>query len=171
MGGTTALRLPAYIAPGQSADISVSLTAPSTPGHYTGYWMLRNPAGALFGSGDGANEPFYVDIYTQTQQLQHGTVTGTICYPGDFPPAMTLYFESANSSDAIQFYVPENSINFSFLLPNGIYYARAVAPGVDLEGAYINPDRTMKTFVIKGGQTTSGIRICDWEPSPHSQGQ
>jgi hypothetical protein len=171
MGGTIALRLPAYIAPGQSADISVSLTAPSAPGHYIGYWMLRNPAGVLFGSGSSADEPFYVDIFTKERRLQHGTVTGSICYPSDFPPAMTLYFENAASDDVIQFYVPENSIDFSFLLPNGTYYARAVASGFDLEGAYINPDRTMKTFVINGGQTTSGIRICDWDVSPHSRGQ
>jgi len=62
MGGTTSVRLPGYIAPGQTVDISVTLTAPSKQGHYTGYWMLRNPAGVLFGYSDNANKAFYVDI-------------------------------------------------------------------------------------------------------------
>ena len=43
-------------------------------------------------------------------------------------------------------------------------------PADNLEGAYVNPDRTMKTFVVKGGQTTSGINICDWDVNHHGRG-
>ncbi len=35
--------------PGQSVDLTVNLTAPTTPGTYTGYWRLRDPGGVLFG--------------------------------------------------------------------------------------------------------------------------
>jgi hypothetical protein len=35
--------------PGQPVDLTVNLTAPSTPGTYTGYWRLRDPGGVLFG--------------------------------------------------------------------------------------------------------------------------
>ncbi len=62
MGGTTAVRLPAYVAPGQTVDISVTLTAPDSSGKYVGYWMLRNSSGTLFGYGENANQAFYVDI-------------------------------------------------------------------------------------------------------------
>lgn len=35
--------------PGQNVDLTVNLTAPSSPGTYTGYWRLRDPGGVLFG--------------------------------------------------------------------------------------------------------------------------
>ena len=170
MGGTTAVRLSAYVAPGQTVDVSVTLTAPVTSGHHIGYWILRNPAGVLFGSGDKADKAFYVDIYTQ-EQYPHGTVTGSLCYPSEFNPPLTIYFEKADNSEVIQFSIPENHMNFSFLLPNGTYYVRAWAPNYNLEGAYVHPERTMKSFVVNGGQTTSGINSCDWDIYPHSRGQ
>jgi hypothetical protein len=37
-------------APGATADIGVTMYAPSTPGTYTGVWELRDPAGEFFGS-------------------------------------------------------------------------------------------------------------------------
>jgi hypothetical protein len=40
-----------------------------------------------------------------------------------------------------------------------------------MEGAYVNPDRTMKTLVVKGGETTSGIAVCDWDIYHHARGQ
>jgi hypothetical protein len=35
--------------PGQMVDLTVNLTAPTTPGTYTGYWKLRDPGGVVFG--------------------------------------------------------------------------------------------------------------------------
>jgi hypothetical protein len=171
MGGTTAVRLPGYVSPGQSVDVSVTLTAPNTSGEYIGYWMLRNPSGALFGYGDKANQAFYVEIKVKEATLPHGMAAGDICYPSEFNPPMTLYFEQVNTGQIIQFSIPENRMTFSVLLPNGIYYAYAWAPGYNLEGAYVNSDDTLKPFVIQGGQTTSGIRICDWGPDHHSRAQ
>jgi hypothetical protein len=37
------------VIPGQEVDLTVNLTAPSTPGTYTGYWRMRDPGGVLFG--------------------------------------------------------------------------------------------------------------------------
>src|SRR5262245_52431934 len=71
MGGTTAIRLPGNVAPGQAVDVSVTLTASAKRGHYIGYWMLRNSSGVLFGYGDRANQAFYVDI--NVDDLPHGT--------------------------------------------------------------------------------------------------
>jgi hypothetical protein len=39
-----------YVRPGQTADISVSLTAPDEIGTYTGYWILTNKNGTPFGA-------------------------------------------------------------------------------------------------------------------------
>lgn len=170
MSGPTVISLPGYVAPGQTVDVAVTLTAPSVPGRYVGYWMLRNPSGALFGYGNKADTAFYVDI-TSKENLPHGTVTGRFCYPSEFNPQLILYFENAVTGEVIQFSIPESNPTFNVLLPNGAYYAYAWAPNYNLEGAYVNPDRSMKTFVVKGGQTTSGINICDWDVNHHGRGQ
>ncbi len=49
------------VAPGETVDISVTLTAPNTAGTYRGDWKVRNGAGAQFGLGDGT-KPFWVQI-------------------------------------------------------------------------------------------------------------
>jgi len=170
MGSTTAVRLPGYVAPGQTVDVSVTLTAPDSVGYHVSYWMLRNPSGALFGAGSKANEAFYVEIRTK-ENLPHGTVTGSLCYPSEFNPPMTLYFEKAGTTETIQFFIPENQNVYSVLLPNGRYYAYAWAPGYNLEGAYVNANQIMKSFVVTGGQTTAEINLCDWSPYPHARGQ
>ncbi len=169
LGGTTAVRLPGYVAPGQTVDVSVPLTAPDAFGKHVGYWMLRNPSGALFGYGEKDNQAFYVEIRVKVTDLPHGTVAGNICYPSEFNPPMTLYFERVGTGQIIQFSIPENQMTYSFLLPNGNYFAYAWAPGYNLEGAYVNDDGTLKPFLVQGGQTTSGIRICDWRAEPHSR--
>jgi hypothetical protein len=50
------------VEPGQVVDLAISLVAPLEPGRYRGSWMLRNPAGQLFGISSTANQPFWVDI-------------------------------------------------------------------------------------------------------------
>ena len=173
MGSTTAVRLPGNVAPGQTVDISITLTAPSASGHYTGYWILRNPSGALFGSGDKANIPFYVDIIVKDKDLPHGTVSGNLCYPSEFNPPMTLYFENAVTGERIQFAIPENQNVYTVLLPIGKYYAYAWAPVYNLEGAYTNSNSNglMITFSVESGMTTPFINLCDWSPNPHGRGQ
>jgi hypothetical protein len=169
MGGTTAVRLPGNVYPGQTVDVSVTLTAPTKRGQHISYWMLRNQSGVLFGYGDNANKAFYVDI--KTEDLPHGTVTGNFGYPSEFNPLLTLYFEDAVTGEVIQFSIPEKNPTYSVLLPRGTYYAYAWAPNYNLQGAYVNENLTMKTFIVKGGQTTSGINLTDWSPNPHSRGQ
>ena len=167
MGGTTAIRLSGPVSPGQTVDVSVTLTAPDKRGRYIGYWMLRNQYGAVFGFGDSANKAFYVDI--RVEDLPHGTVSGSLCYPSEFNPPMTLYIENAGTGERIQFAIPENQNVYSVLIPNGTYYAYAWAPGYNLEGAYTDPSGLMKTFNVYGGQTTANINLCDWSPYPHGR--
>jgi hypothetical protein len=54
--------LAAYVDPGQSIDLSVSMRAPDAPGQYQGFWKLRNTAGVLFGIGPRAQDAFWVKI-------------------------------------------------------------------------------------------------------------
>ena len=62
MSGSGITTLPANVAPGQTVDVSVILTAPANTGVYKGYWMLRNASGQTFGVGNRASDPFWVDI-------------------------------------------------------------------------------------------------------------
>jgi hypothetical protein len=169
MGGTTSVRLPGYVSPGQSLDVSVTLTAPNRRGPHIGYWMLRNTSGLVFGFGESANQAFYVDIYVE--DLPHGEGAGNFHYPSEFNPPLTLYFENAVNGNVIQFSIPESSPTYKVLLPAGTYYAYAWAPGYNLQGAYVFENLTMKPFVVKAGQTLYEINLTDWSPYPHSRGQ
>jgi hypothetical protein len=53
------------IDPGETVDISVNLTAPSSIGDYRGYFKLRDSDGALFGYGPSGDEAFWVEIETK----------------------------------------------------------------------------------------------------------
>ena len=47
--GATAFTLPASVASGATYDISVAMTAPSTPGTVRGNWRMSNAIGQFFG--------------------------------------------------------------------------------------------------------------------------
>ncbi len=53
--------LPGTIAPGQTFDLSLNMTAPIYPGNYESDWKLRTPSGALFGVGQ-KDAPLWVKI-------------------------------------------------------------------------------------------------------------
>jgi len=61
MGAPASVPLTATVAPGGLIDVSVTLTAPLTPGVYRGYFKLRNASGVLFGWGP-ESKSFWVEI-------------------------------------------------------------------------------------------------------------
>ena len=62
MNGPSAVAFTRNINPGETIELSVTLTAPNKDGGYRGYWKLRNANGALFGFGAQADTAFWVDI-------------------------------------------------------------------------------------------------------------
>ena len=58
MGGASSIALSGSVAPGQTVDVSVTLTAPATDSAYTGYWKLQNACGVNFGIGSDATISF-----------------------------------------------------------------------------------------------------------------
>lgn len=62
MTSKTTVALPNKVAPNESVDISVTLTAPKKVGTYKGEWMLRSASGVYFGVGTKANNPIWVQI-------------------------------------------------------------------------------------------------------------
>jgi hypothetical protein len=62
MGGPASVNLSNTVYPGQTVDLSISLTAPAAAGHYIGYWKFKNAAGVLFGIGSTMNKSWWVEI-------------------------------------------------------------------------------------------------------------
>jgi hypothetical protein len=62
MGGPASEDLSGSVAPGETVDLSVDLTAPNSEGDYKGFWWLRSDAGIVFGVGSSGEVPFFVDI-------------------------------------------------------------------------------------------------------------
>ncbi|MFT3891417.1 MAG: NBR1-Ig-like domain-containing protein [Anaerolineales bacterium] len=62
LGASDTVNLTSTVAPGQTIDLSVNLTAPSATGHYKGLWKLANTSGVQFGIGTSANTAFWADI-------------------------------------------------------------------------------------------------------------
>jgi hypothetical protein len=61
MGNAGPVPLTFQVSPGQSANLSVTLTAPTAAGTYRSDWKLHRTNGALFGVG-ASSAPFYAQI-------------------------------------------------------------------------------------------------------------
>ncbi len=66
MGAPASINFPSSVAPGATVDISVNLTAPLVPGHFRGFYKLRDDTSLVFGVGPAGhpefNWTFFVDI-------------------------------------------------------------------------------------------------------------
>ncbi len=62
MGTLAKIPLTQVIAPGDTADLTVELTAPTTEGVYAGYWHLATPYGGYIGVG-AYNQALFVKIH------------------------------------------------------------------------------------------------------------
>jgi hypothetical protein len=62
MGTTDSVPFPQVVLPGQTVDLTVTLTAPNASGTFRGYWQLKNASGGLFGIGASHSSPFWVQI-------------------------------------------------------------------------------------------------------------
>lgn len=62
LGGPDRQSFPGSVAPGETVDLEVALKAPSRVGIYVGEWLLRSPAGSVFGVGSKGQTPLGVSI-------------------------------------------------------------------------------------------------------------
>ena len=62
MTGPDLVNMPNAVAPGQTVDVSVGLTAPTSAASYRGYWKFQNAGGARFGIGTAGTQSWWVDI-------------------------------------------------------------------------------------------------------------
>ena len=121
LGAPTVIGLSTNVLPGQTVDVSVSMTAPASAGSYTGYWQLRNASGGLFGWGTGAKNSFWVQI-----KVVSATATTDASHPLDFA---LNYCTAQWSSSTGALPCPGSGDNFT----NG---SVAYSAGPKLEGGY-----------------------------------
>ncbi len=76
MGGE-AVSLPTVLA-GESAELSVRLTAPLTEGAYRGDWILRDSEGQPFGSLEGFDLTLFVKIRVDEAARELGRIEGVV---------------------------------------------------------------------------------------------
>ena len=62
MGAPGIMDLPQAVEPGETVEISMDMVAPGSPGTYTGYWLLTDEEGNVFGLGEDRDTPFWVSI-------------------------------------------------------------------------------------------------------------
>ncbi len=62
MGANVATNLPSVVAPGQTVEVSVDLTAPNAYGTYQSNWKMRSPNGNLFGTSNASNDAIWAKI-------------------------------------------------------------------------------------------------------------
>lgn len=103
MGGPDSALIPTTVAPGQTVDITLPLTSPTTAGTFRGYWKLRNNTGVPFGIGSAGTKSFWVEIKVSGTGINPGTPTktntpGTPVTPGTPATAVpgTVYDFAAN---------------------------------------------------------------------------
>jgi hypothetical protein len=92
MGAPASIPLSGNTPPGGTADVSVNLTAPQTPGSYFGFWMLRGPSGRPFGVGANGDQPFYVQIIVGESSTGGSTTPGP---SGDTVTDVTMVVDNA----------------------------------------------------------------------------
>ena len=83
LGAPAKVPIGGNIAPGQTIDVSVTMTSPNTEGEYWSYWRLRNSSGSIIGIDNSANNNFWANII----------VTGS----GSPPAGTTKVYDFANN--------------------------------------------------------------------------
>jgi Ig-like domain-containing protein len=79
LGGPAQQSIGATVAPGQTVDISINLTAPQATGSYTAHYKLRSGDGVIFGIGANANSPFWVSVVVNQKVTTEISGVDQIC--------------------------------------------------------------------------------------------
>ncbi|MFW5713774.1 MAG: NBR1-Ig-like domain-containing protein [Brevefilum sp.] len=83
MSAPAIVNMPETVAPGETVDISIDMVAPDSPGTYTGYWLLRDEEGDIFGLGSDTDSPFWVRIrVTEEDEVVIYNFADNVCEAG-----------------------------------------------------------------------------------------
>lgn len=151
----TSVPLPNVVAPGQTVDVSVVLTAPAEPGTYRGNWQLADAQGQPFGINGIIEDAFWVQIVVEegaelAPTVEAGATTGAIggvvwedvCFINSSGTASRGCVETAEGSG---FYRGDGSLNFGEGPLAGITVL--LGEGQCGEGGRIEPDNLLSTTI------------------------
>jgi inhibitor of cysteine peptidase len=109
--------LPKVVAPGQTVDISVELTAPDEPASYRGSWQISDANGALFGVGGLIEETIFTRIIVEVAgpppEPNSAVIGGVI-----WDDVCTILSDGTPSRGCIEtvegsgFYIADGTLNF-----------------------------------------------------------
>ncbi len=198
MGAPTEIPLSGEVAPGQTVDLSVNMTAPDVLGVYQSDWQLRDDKGNLFGIGEQADKTFWVRIQVTlpggitydflaqasnaTWQYDTGTENGTLTYNGTAsdPHGLVttkkgLTMEGGRTTATVLYTIPPQSDNSSL---SGTYPAYTTYRGDHLKGLLgfeAESDGSCgsgdATFIIRYKDTSDGTihTLGEWHDSCDGQ--
>lgn len=151
MGAATGVSIGKNVRPGQTVEVSVSLTAPSQPGSYQGNWLLKNDRGQTFGAGAKAELPFWVKIVVveSTADLDLGDPD----YTDSFTSEGTIYLIDTATA---RFTVENGSLVMTGLQPStGEEWGLALHP--DVSDFYL--EATVRTGASCSGRDRYGLLL------------
>ncbi len=122
------------------------------------------------------NIPASIDQIPADLISKNGYVSGKVCYPSQYIPEMTAYFENIDNGQYTKLSIALNQNTYGVSLPPGTYTAFAWLPDFSLGGSYSKAvpcglstscsDHSPIKFQVKAGTSTTGIDICDWYDIP-----
>jgi hypothetical protein len=114
----------------------------------------------------------------QEAQPLTGIVEGTICFPSQGIPPMSLFLQPAGGAAPVVLGIGQDQISYSAELFPGAYTAYAWLPDFSFGGSYSQAvscgltaectDHSLIEFQVTAGATTSGVDLCDWYGNPGS---
>ena len=122
MGGTSPAPIGKTVKPNNAVQIYLPQKAPDSPGEHQGSWMLRSPAGQLFGLGAKADVAFWVKI--QVVSGMSTPIVGGIVGPQNL--GAPTWSESFDSKRNPWYLGPDSDISFD--INNGSLLMTAFHP-------------------------------------------
>jgi len=106
MGLNYGVNIPKAVAPGETVDISIDLTAPNAYGTYQSLWKLRSPAGNIFGTSNSENDAIWAKIVVGNSQNIATVAPGVVplntgCTLLSVVPAYRASFKRGEETDFI----------------------------------------------------------------------
>ncbi|MBN2501926.1 MAG: hypothetical protein JXB38_14185 [Anaerolineales bacterium] len=135
MGHIVSKPLRESVAPGETVDLTIQLTAPNDPGTYRSYWQLRNASNDLFGVGANSDDAFWVEIVVKGEQPVSYSLAANYCRA-----------EWRNSWAIVACPSPEDKENgFVRLLDKPIF---DTGEEEEIPAIHVHPDNTMHGAVV-----------------------
>jgi hypothetical protein len=143
MTSTTKVPLPQEVGPGQTLDISVSMTAPAEAGNYKGFWQLSNAQGTVFGT------QIYVDVNVTGGASASSVTPGTPGTPSASAASATPGTPGAAGSTVTQVTLTLESATVQASCPYTFRFPASVT---------VNKDGKV-TYRLEAGSNTDGFEF------------